>query len=130
MLSYSQYISNWHKVFEDYIQCTLGFIAKQMTFSDLPEEGKLRLNTLKLLLEDQDVQDVRDDLSNGIASDLTLEKTEIIYNEIASFFIDITSNDDKVKSMMKECAKMYEHYQKEVTRLQMRLLKNKDSNLY
>jgi hypothetical protein len=115
-----KYIAQWHSLFTNYVDTTLGVIAARINQDGNGEEN---LSNLKLLLEGHDVYDVKSDLSCGIVTDRTLDKTEKIYAEIGKFFIDITIDDERGKESLKQLAVVYEHYRKEMTKLELNVLK-------
>lgn len=114
-----QYIAQWYSLFTDYVNTTIGYIANKNILSQLSSEAREKVNLLKLLLDGAEVHDVENDLSKGIVTEATLERTERIYFEIACFIIDSSVKDDLSREKMKELAKEFEHHQKERTRLQL-----------
>lgn len=117
------YISQWNTLFTNYVNTTLGIIAGQMSHSGITLEWKERLGALKILLEGKDVCDVKADLTRGIVTDDTLDKTEKIYVEIGSFLVDISVKGDAEKECLKELFRQFEHYRKQMTQLELNLLK-------
>lgn len=79
----TEYVSRWHTLFTTYVNTTLEIIAARIAFVE--DAGNDRLRDLEFMLEGSDVCDVKSDLSCGIVSDSTLDKTEKIYAEIESF---------------------------------------------
>ena len=118
-----EYIAQWNKLFTGYVSTTLGIIAGQMRRSGIAGEWKERLGALKLLLEGRDVGDVRVDLAQGIVTDDTLDKTEKIYAEIGGFFIDISVKGDVEKECLKDLFRQFEQYRKQVTELELNVLR-------
>ena len=112
-MSRQEYIAQWNRLLTNYVSTTLGIIA-----------GRLyqRLEYLKLLLEGKDVCDVQADLAQGIVTDETLDKTEKIYAEIDSFLIEISVKGDVERACLKEIARQYEHYRKQLTKLELNVL--------
>lgn len=117
------YISQWNTLFTNYVNTTLGIIASQMSQSGITLDWKERLGALKILLEGKDVCDVMADLTRGIVTDDTLDKTEKIYVEIGSFLVDISVKGDVEKECLKELFRQFEHYRKQMTQLELSLLK-------
>ena len=118
-MTQQEYISRWHKLFVDNVRATLGYIEGKMVSSTLSDECKDKLTAAKLFLQGQDILDVERELSLGIVTDATLDKTETIYVKIAEFFIDENIHDDATRVIMKDFVKQYEHYQREITHLQL-----------
>lgn len=110
-------------MFTNYVNTTLGIIADQMSHSGITLDWKKRLGALKFLLEGKDVCDVKADLTRGIVTDDTLDKTEKIYVEIGSFLVDISVKGDVEKECLKELFRQFEHYRKQMTQLELSLLK-------
>lgn len=77
---------------------------------------------LKFLLKGKDVRDVKADLTHGIVTEETLDKTEEIYAEIDGFLIEISVKGDVEKACLKEIARQYEHYRKQLTKLELNAL--------
>ncbi len=117
------YISQWNTLFTNYVNTTLGIIAGRMSHSGITLDWKERLGALKFLLEGKDVCDVKADLTRGIVTDDTLDKTEKIYVEIGSFLVDISVKGDEEKECLKELFRHFEHYRKQMTQLELNLLK-------
>lgn len=115
----NDYITSWHDLFVQNVNCALGFIAGKMVSKDLSLECREKLSIAKAFLEGKDVCDVERDLAHLTINDETFEKTERIYIEIIDFFIDMTIKDEETKQVMKNLARMFEHYRKEATRLQL-----------
>lgn len=122
-MTQQEYISQWNMLFTSYVNSTLGIIAGRMTQPGGAVEWKERLGTFKLLLEGKDVCDVKTDLSQGIVTDDTLDKTEKIYSEIDSFLVEISVKGDAEKECLKELYRQFEHYRKQMTKLELNLLK-------
>lgn len=116
-----EYINQWHSLFTSYVNTTIGLIVKRISREDV--SGKEKLNSLKFLLEGPDVFDVKNDLSSGVVTDSTLDKTEKVYAEIDKFFVDITIKNDKDKECLKQLADVFEQYRKEMTKLELSVLK-------
>ena len=117
-----EYISQWNKLFTNYVSTTLGLITGQMIQPGIAVEWKERLDALKLLLEGMDVRDVKTDLAQGVVTDDTLDKTERIYAEIGSFLIEISVKGEAEKECLKELFRQFEHYRKKMTKLELELL--------
>ena len=115
------YIDQWHSLFTNYVNTTLGIIATRIKQAE--SDGKEKLNCLKLLLEGPNVFDVKADLSSGIVTDSTLDKAEKIYAEIDKFFVDITIKDDRDKDCLKQLADVFEHFRREMTKIELSILK-------
>lgn len=62
------------------------------------------------------------DLAQGIVTDETLNKTEKIYSELDSFFIEISVKGDAEKACLKEIVRQYEHYRREITKMELNVL--------
>ena len=107
----------------NYVSSTLGIIVGRMSQAGIEREWQEKLGYLKLLLEGKDVCDVKSDLEKGIVTDDTLDKTEKIYAEIDSFLIEISVKGDAEKECLKELFRQYEHYRKQMTKLELNLLK-------
>ena len=67
--------------------------------------------------------DVKSDLARGVVTDETLDKTERIYTEIDSFLVDISIKGEAEKECLKELFRQYEHYRKQMTKLELNVLK-------
>ena len=118
-----EYIAQWNKLFTGYVSTTLGIIAGQMSRPGIAGEWKERLGDLKLLLEGRDVCDVRADLAQGRVTDDTLDKTEKIYAEIDGFLVDISVKGSAERECLKELFRQFEHYRKQVTKLELNVLR-------
>lgn len=121
-MSRQEYISQWNVLLTNYVSTTLGIIAGRLCQPGLEIEWKERLEYLKLLLEGKDVCDVQADLAQGIVTDETMDKTEKIYAEIDSFLIEISVKGDVERACLKEIARQYEHYRKQLTKLELNVL--------
>lgn len=117
------YIERWSFLFTNYVNTTMGIIAGRMSQPGITKEWKERLGCLKLLIEGEDVVDVKADLARGIVTDDTLDKTEKIYVEIGSFLVDISVKGDAEKECLKELFQQYEHYRKQMTKMELNVLK-------
>lgn len=62
------------------------------------------------------------DLTQGIVTEETLDKTENIYAEIDGFLIEISVKEDAEKECLKGIARQYEHYRREITKLELNVL--------
>ena len=116
-------MAQWNSLLTNYVSSTLGIIVERMSQSGIGIEWKERLVYLKLLLEGKDVCDVKSDLARGVVTDETLDKTERIYTEIDSFLVDISIKGEAEKECLKELFRQYEHYRKQVTKLELNVLK-------
>lgn len=121
-MSRQEYISQWNVLLSNYVSTTLGIIAGRLLQPGIEVEWKERLEYLKLLLEGKDVRDVKADLAQGIVTEETLDKTEKIYAEIDVFLIEISVKGDAEKECLKEIARQYEHYRRELTRMEINVL--------
>lgn len=117
-----EYIAQWNRLLTNYVSTTLGIIAGRLCQPGIEVEWKERLENLKFLLEGEVVCDVKADLAQGIVTDETLDKTEKIYAEIDSFFIEISVKGDAEKEGLKEMVRQYEHYRREITKLELTVL--------
>lgn len=117
-----EYIAQWNRLLTNYVSTTLGIIVGRLCQPGIEAEWKERLEYLKFLLEGKDVRDVKADLAQGIVTDETLDKTEKIYAEIDSFFIEISVKGDAEKACLKEIVRQYEHYRREITKLELKVL--------
>lgn len=117
-----EYIAQWNVLLTNYVSTTLGIIAGRLLQPGIEVEWKERLEYLKLLLEGKDVRDVKADLAQGIVTEETLDKTEKIYAEIDSFLIEISVKGDVEKECLKEIARQYEHYRREITKMELNVL--------
>ena len=118
-----EYIAQWNLLLTNYVSSALGIIVGRMSQPGIEIEWKERLGYLKLLLEGKDVCDVKSDLENGLVTDDTLDKTEKLYSEIDSFLVEISIKGDAEKACLKELFRQYEHYRKQMTKLELSLLK-------
>ena len=118
-----EYIAQWNRLLTNYVSITLGIIAGRMSQPEIEMEWKERLGALKFLLEGKDVCDVKADLAQGIVTEDTLDKTEKIYVEIDSFLVELSVKGDVEKACLKEIARQYEHYRKQMTKLELNVLK-------
>ena len=66
---------------------------------------------------------MKTDMSRGIVTDDTLDKTGKIYAEIDSFLIEISVKGDTEKECLKELFRQFEHYRKQMTKLELNVLK-------
>ena len=121
-MSRQEYIAQWNRLLTNYVSTTLGIIAGRMCLPGIDFEWKERLEYLKLLLEGKDVCDVKADLAQGIVTEETLDKTEKIYAEIDGFLIEISVKEDAEKACLKEIARQYEHYRREITKMELNVL--------
>ena len=117
-----EYIAQWNRLLTNYVSTTLGIIAGRLCQPGIEVEWKERLEYLKFLLEGKDVCDVKADLAQGIVTDDTLDKTEKIYAEIDGFLIELSVKGDAEKECLKEIARQYEHYKREITIMELNLL--------
>ena len=117
-----EYISRWNVLLTNYVSTTLGIIVGRLCQPGIEVEWKERLEYLKLLLEGKDVCDVKADLAQGKVTEETLDKTEKIYAEIDGFLIEISVKEDAEKECLKEIARQYEHYRKQLTKLELNVL--------
>lgn len=122
-MTQQEYISQWNKLFTGYVSTTLGVIVGWISKPGIAVEWKARLETLRFLLEGQNVCDVKGDLAQGIVTDETLDKTEKIYSEIGNFFIEISVTRDDWKESLKELFRQFERYRKQMTKLELKLLR-------
>ena len=118
-----EYVAQWNLLLTNYVNTTLGIIVGRMSQPEIEIEWKERLGYLKLLLEGKDVCNVKSDLEKGLVTDDTLDKTEKIYAEIDSFLVEISVKGDAEKECLKELFRQYEHYRKQMTKLELNLLK-------
>lgn len=86
-------------------------------------ELKERQGCLNLLHEGKEVNDVKADLAQGRVTDDTFDKTEKIFSEIECFFVEISVKGDVEKECLKEPFRQYEHYRKQMTKLELNVLK-------
>ena len=121
-MSRQEYIAQWNWLLSNYVSTTLGIIAGRLCQPGIEVEWKERLEYLKLLLEGKDVCDVKADLAQGIVTDDTLDKTEKIYEEIDGFLIEISVKGDAEKACLKEITRQYEHYRREITKMELNVL--------
>lgn len=121
-MSRQEYIAHWNRLLTNYVSTTLGIIAGRMCLPGIDFEWKERLEYLKLLLEGKDVLDVKADLAQGIVTEETLDKTEKIYAEIDGFLIEISVKEDAEKACLKEISRQYEHYRREITKMELNVL--------
>ena len=117
-----EYISQWNDLFTIYVNATLGMIADWMSQPGISKEWNNRFEALKFLLEGKDVSDVKTDLAQGIVTDKTLDKTERVYSEIGNFFIEFSVKGDTEKECLKVLFRQYEHYRKQMTKLELNVL--------
>ena len=122
-MSRQEYIAQWNVLLTNYVSTTLRIIAGRLCQPGIEVEWKERLEYLKLLLEGKDVRDVKADLTHGIVTEETLDKTEKIYAEIDGFLIEISVKEDSEKECLKEIVRQYEHYRKQLTKLELNVLK-------
>ena len=122
-MSREEYISQWYILFTNYVSATLGVIAEKDVQQGI-NNGE-RMASLKVFLEGTDVLSVQTDLSHGVVTDNTLDKTAKIYAEIVKFFIDITPIAEREKECLKLLADVFENYRKEMTRLELGYLTTK-----
>ena len=64
---------------------TLGIIAGRLCQPGIEVEWKERLDYLKFLLEGKDVRDVKADLTQGIVTEETLDKTRRYTQRLMAF---------------------------------------------
>lgn len=117
-----EYISQWNRLLTNYVSTTLGIIAVRPCQPGISVDWKERLENLKLLLEGKDVSDIKADLAQGIVTDKTLDKTERVYSEIGNFFIEFSVKGDTEKECLKVLFRQYEHYRKQMTKLELNVL--------
>ena len=122
-MSRQEYIAQWKVLLTNYVSTTLGIIAGRLCQPGIEVEWKEKLEYLKFLLEGKDVCDVKADLAQGIVTEETLDKTEKIYAEIDGFLIEISVKEDAEKECLKEIVRQYEHYRKQLTKLELNVLK-------
>ena len=118
-----EYLSNWHRLFVENVNAAQGFIVGRIIAGNLSKESMEKLAVAKAFLEGNDIRDVERDLSRGVYTEDTLDKTERIYVKIAEFIIDVTIQGKQTRQIMKDFAHRFEHYQKEFTHLQLEALK-------
>lgn len=117
-----EYIAQWNRLLTNYVNTTLAIIAGRLCHPGIEVEWKEKLECLKLLLEGKDVRDVKADLAQGKVTEETLDKTEKIYAEIDGFLIEISVKEDAEKECLKEIARQYEHYRREITIMELNVL--------
>ena len=117
-----EYIAQWNVLLTNYVSTTLGIIAGRLCQPGIGVEWKEKLEYLKILLEGKDVRDVKADLAQGIVTDETLDKTEKIYAEIDGFLIEISVKGESEKACLKEIARQFEHYRREITKMELNVL--------
>ena len=121
-MSRQEYIAQWNRLLTNYVSTTLGIISGRLCQPGIGVEWKEKLEYLKILLEGKNVRDVKADLAQGIVTDETLDKTEKIYAEIDSFLIEISVKGDVERACLKEIARQYEHYRREITKMELNVL--------
>lgn len=84
----SQYIANWHDNFVNYVNQMLATIAALEMQPQATDADKQGFDALKLLLSSKDVQDVKNDLANGVVSQATLDKIEKLNKDLGNTAID------------------------------------------
>ena len=78
-----QYIANWHDSFVNYIRNLLCVVTTLMASPDAREEDKRGLDSIKLILNGQDAEDVERDLASGVVKRSTLDKIEKLNKDLA-----------------------------------------------
>ena len=98
----SQYIANWHDNFVNYVNQMLATIAALEMQPQATDADKQGFDALKLLLSSKDVQDVKNDLANGVVSQATLDKIEKLNKDLGDIAIDHIDANPLWKQFLKQ----------------------------
>ena len=117
------YTVQWNSFLTVFVNSTLAIITGRISQQGISVEWMEKLSYLKFLLEGTDVRDVKTDLTQRRVTDDTLDKTEKIYTEIERFLIDISVKGESEKEFLKKLSCQFEHYRKQMTKLELSILK-------
>lgn len=98
----SQYIANWHDNFVNYVNRMLAAVVAFETQPQATDADKQGFDVLKLLLNSKDVQDVKNDLANGVVSQATLDKIEKLNKDLGDIAIDHIDANPLWKQFLKQ----------------------------
>ena len=117
-----QYIANWHDSFVGYIGQYEALIVSLIALPEVPDEDKLVLDRLKLMLHGKDAQDVEKDLAEGTLSKNTLEKIEKLNKDIADVAMEQLNTDVVAKEFLKRLTHLKLEQDKNAEELRLRAL--------
>ena len=98
----SQYIANWHDNFVNYVNQMLDTIAALEMQPQVTDADKQGFDALKLLLSSKVVQDVKNDLANGVVNQATLDKIEKLNKDLGEIAIDHIDANPLWKQFLKQ----------------------------
>lgn len=98
----SQYLSNWHDNFTNYINSMLSAIAAFETMPTVTDEDKKGLAKLKHVLLATDVQDVERDLAAGNVKNSTIDKIVEISKQITEICMEHLQTSPIVREFLKQ----------------------------
>ena len=101
-----QYLANWHDNFVNYVNQILTTIASVEMSSQATEADKQGFEMVKALFRGEDVQDVEQDLAEGVVRQSTLDKIEKINKEFADIIVDHIDNIPLRKQLLKQLLHM------------------------
>ena len=97
-----QYLAIWHDNFVNYVNQILATIASVEMSSKATEEDKRGFEMVKALFRGKDVQDVEQDLAEGVVRQSTLDKIEKIDKEFADILVDHVDTIPLRKQLLKQ----------------------------
>ena len=117
-----KYVANWHDSFVSYIRQYEALIVALIALQEVPNEDKLVLDRLKLMLHCKDAQDVEKDLAEGTVSKSTLDKIEKLNKDIADVAVEQLKTDAVVKEFLKRLTHLKLEQDKKAEELRLRAL--------
>ena len=97
----AQYIEQWHDSFVHYINGLWGMIEGLSLLPETTDDDKQGLALCRLILNGQDVNDVKNSLSKGTVSQEVLDKIEHINKRL----VDVAIENIRTNTLMKEFLK-------------------------
>ncbi len=101
-----RYFSNWHDTFVNYVNHMLSVVATLEIQPQATDTDKQGFDALKLMLNSKDVQDVENDLANGVVSHATLEKIDKLNKDLGDIAIDHLDANPLWKQFLKQLYSM------------------------
>ena len=101
-----RYFSNWHDTFVNYVNHMLSVVATLEIQPQATDTDKQGFDALKLMLHSKDVQDVENDLANGVVSHATLEKIDKLNKDLGDIAIDHLDANPLWKQFLKQLYSM------------------------
>jgi hypothetical protein len=100
----TQYITNWHNSFVDYIRKLQLLINGLIMNPNITEADKRGLHLCQMLLNGKDVQDIEKSLNEGIVNQGVLDKIEKLNKDLVDVAIEYFHTEAIVKEFWKQLA--------------------------